>query len=237
MHLKRIDLLSGAFPAGDRYPFNLPVFRGTESVPLASPVTFFIGENGTGKSTLLRAAARRCGIHIWREPERRRIRYNEYENRLHEFLGVEWADGPVPGSFFAAEFFSHFAEMLEEWADADPGVLGYFGNESLVTKSHGQCHMAYFASRYRIKGIYFLDEPENALSPRRQIELLGILREIGASGHAQFIIATHSPLLLALPGADIFSFDFPSIRKIAYEETDYYVIYRDFLNDRARYLG
>jgi predicted ATPase len=142
----------------------------------------------------------------------------------------------VPGTLFASEIFKHFAVLLDEWASADPGQLSYFGDESLLTKSHGQCHMAYFKSRFQIKGLYLLDEPENALSPRRQIELLGVLKEAAARGHAQFVIATHSPILLALPGAEIFSFDAAPINTVRYEETDYYTIYKGFLEDRSRYL-
>jgi predicted ATPase len=237
MHIRRLRILHEAFPPGDCYPFHLPFLRLTPVVSFSSPVTFFIGENGTGKSTLLRALARRCGIHIWQEPEGHRVRYNRHEGELYRYLDVEWTAGKVPGAFFASEIFSHFTRLLDDWAASDPGLLEYFGNESLMTKSHGQCHMSFFSSRFRIAGMYLLDEPENALSPRRQLELISMLREIAATGRAQFIIATHSPILLAMPGAEILSFDRAPLEKVLYEETDYYTIYRDFLNHRERYLG
>ncbi|MDD1672591.1 MAG: AAA family ATPase, partial [Methanomicrobiales archaeon] len=151
-------------------------------------------------------------------------------------LDIEWTSERVPGAFFASEMFLHFAQILDEWAVADPGILTYFGNESLMEKSHGQSHMAYFRHRFRIKGLYLLDEPENALSPRMQLELLKLFQELNTLGTTQFIIATHSPILLAFPDAEIYSFDHTPIQKVAYEETDYYQIYRDFLTNRERYL-
>lgn len=119
---------------------------------------------------------------------------------------------------------------------ADAGCLDYFGRSSLIVKSHGQSHMAFFKNRFARKGLYLLDEPENALSPKRQLELLGLLRQFSLRGDVQFIIATHSPILLALPEAEICSFDDGPIHRVAYEETDYYRIYRDFLNNRGKYL-
>ena len=126
--------------------------------------------------------------------------------------------------------------ILDDWAAASPGLLEYFGGESLMTKSHGQSIMSFFKARYRIKGIYLLDEPETALSPKTQLELLNLLVKMGADGHAQFIIATHSPILLACPNASILSFDDASIREVSYEQTEHYKIYKDFMGNRKKYL-
>lgn len=236
MHIRSLRLLHDTFPAKNCYPFNLEVFRETETLEFLSPVAFFIGENGTGKSTLLRAIAKGSKIHIWEEREGTCDRHNPHEDQLYKSLRIEWTDGEVAGSFFASEIFRHFAEVLDTWSMADPGCLSYFGNTSLVVKSHGQSHMAFFENRFARKGLYLLDEPENALSPVRQLELLRLLRQFVARGDVQFIIATHSPILLALPEAEIFSFDSGPIRKVGYEDTGYYRIYRDFLNDRAKFL-
>jgi predicted ATPase len=236
MHLNGVALHSSDYPTKDHYPFNLPVLRQTERIPFTSAVTFFVGENGSGKSTLLQAMSRACGIHIWQEQFVTRIRHNPYENRLSRYLGMEWADGRVPGSFFGSDIFKNFARILEEWAAADPGQLDYFGGRSLLTQSHGQSTMSFFRSRFRVKGLYLLDEPEVALSPRSQLELIDVLMETGAAGHAQFIIATHSPILLACPGAVIYSFDDAPVRPVPYEETDYYKIYKGFLEDRDSFL-
>jgi predicted ATPase len=224
------------FPTREQYPFSLSVFNTPRTIAFETPVTFFAGENGTGKSTLLEAMARKCGIHIWREAERSRATHNPHEADFHRHITVEWAGEPVHGSFFGAGIFNHFTRLLDEWAADDPGQLEYFGGSSLVTQSHGQSLMAYFRSRYRIRGLYFLDEPETALSPRSQIELLSILTAMGGAGHAQFVIASHSPLLLACPGAAIYGFDAENIRPVRYEDTEHYRIYRSFLEDRDEFL-
>jgi predicted ATPase len=231
MHLRKIMFKVEQYPSRDCYPFNLQNFQKTESLRLNTPVTFFIGENGTGKSTLLKAIARRCDIHIWEPAGGLRFVVNPHEEQLYRYLEVEWSDRMVPGSFFASEIFHNFACFLDEWAVASPGTLAYFGGSSLMTKSHGQSHMAFFKSRFSKRGLYLLDEPENALSPRTQLELLSVLHRAGAAGKAQFIVATHSPLLLALPRATIYSFDQEPIAPVAYEHTDHYRMYRDFLND------
>ncbi|HBV97093.1 MAG: ATPase AAA [Peptococcaceae bacterium BICA1-7] len=235
MHLKEITLQPDKYPVRDIYPYSLEIFNATSKIVFNTPVTFFTGENGSGKSTLLRAIARRCGIFLWND-ERLSFDSNKCSEEFYRYMDIVWADGKVHGSFFASEIFRHLAKNIDEWSKADPGMLKYFGGENLLSKSHGQYHMAFFKSRYSIKGLYLLDEPENALSPKKQLELLKVLKESGQSGQAQFIIATHSPILLALPGACIYSFDHSPVKQIQYEETEYYQIYRDFLNDRDKYL-
>ena len=234
MHIKKIKFCSKLYPVPDQYPFSLPLLKSMNTIEFTTPATFFLGENGTGKSTLLEAIARKAGIHIWEGMYRTRYKVNKYEKTLCNYLDVEWVDKPVPGSFFAAEIFKNFSQLLDEWAANDAGVLSYFGNASLMTQSHGQGHMAYFKSRYGIKGVYFLDEPENALSPKMQIELLNLLAKIIRGGHAQFIIATHSPILLSLQNATILSFDSPQLKRINYKECDHYLTYKRFLNDDER---
>ena len=236
MHIRKILLDSGRFPTSEYYPFNLNILRETKSIEFLAPVTFFVGENGTGKSTLLKAVCRKCGIYIWEGIERPRVEYNPYENALHKVIDIEWTDGMVPGSFFGADIFRNFSQLLDEWAVDDPGQLTYFGGKSLMTQSHGQSLMSYFKTRYKIKGIYFLDEPETALSPSSQLELLKILQRMSMQGHAQFIIATHSPILMACPDSAIYSFDSAPIRQINYEETIHFQIYAKFMLDRKRYL-
>ncbi len=235
-HLKSVALLHEKYPTDSHYPFNLPIFNQTKGLEFDTPVTLFVGENGTGKSTLLEALALSSGIHIWRKPEGARYQVNRYEKLLHHCLSLEWSNGEVPGAYFGSDIFKDFANTLEGWAASDPGQLKYFGGKSLVTQSHGQSIMSYFRSRYQIKGLYFLDEPETALSPRSQLELLDIIGKNTQAGHAQFIIATHSPILLACARAKIYSFDYASVREIEYEETEHYQIYKNFLLDRTNYL-
>ncbi len=237
MHIDCARLHPDRYPTDERYPFNLEVLRHPTILGLAQPVTMFVGENGSGKSTLLRALARRCGIHMWRPQVGRRSAPNPYEDLLDRFISVRWTDRRVPGSFFDGETFNHFAVVLEDWAVDDPGQLKYFGGHSLLTLSHGQSLMSFFRARYAVRGIYFLDEPETALSPSSLLELLRLLVEMARAGHAQFIIATHSPILLACPGATIYSFDSAPITPIAYEDTVHYRVYREFMADPQRWVA
>jgi predicted ATPase len=237
MHLTGITLHSEKSPTHEYYPFNLPVFQQADSIAFDTPVTIFVGENGTGKSTLIRAICQKCGIHIWQDSDRVRFEHNPYEDTLCDCLSLEWSDGRVPGSFFGSDIFKYFTQALDEWAASDPGQLKYFGGRSLVSQSHGQSLMSYFNARYKIKGLYFLDEPETALSPRSQLELLNLLSGMSRAGHAQFIVATHSPILLACPEAVIYSFDQVPLRRVQYEQTEHYQIYRKFMQDRSAYLG
>jgi predicted ATPase len=236
MHLKSVVFHPDRYPTRQRYPFNLDIFRRSSRLSFDTPVTLFVGENGTGKSTLLEALAHKAGIHIWHNEDKARFEVNPYEDKFHRYLSVEWAEGPVPGSFFASSVFQDFARTLDAWAAADPGQLDYFGGKSLLTQSHGQSIMSFFKARYRIKGLYLLDEPETALSPKTQIDLLKLLAEIGAAGRAQFIIATHSPILLACPGATIYSFDHAPIQPVAYEDTQHYQTYKSFMADHRKYI-
>ena len=238
MHLKKVELNPEKYPTRDHYPFNLELFQQTCSISLDSPVTFFVGENGSGKSTLVEAITRKCGIYIWQGILRPRYNASPYENALYQTISIEWANGRrVNGSFFGSDIFNNFARILDEWLTMDPGLLKYFGGKSLLSQSHGQSLMAYFKSRLTIRGLYILDEPETALSPKSQLELLGLLKKAGRSGQAQFIIATHSPILLACPGARILTFDDPPVRSIEYEDTSHYRIYRDFMADPKQYIS
>ena len=235
-HLKEVRLLSEQYPTRNHHPFNIDVLQKTRNIPFSSPVTFFIGENGSGKTTLLEALARRCHIHIWSGAENTRIDPNPYEEMLFLYLEIEWADGVVPGSFFSSQIFRNFAVLVEMWEADNPGQIDYFGGKSLVAQSHGQSIMSFFRSRYRIKGLYLLDEPETALSPKSQLELLKLLQEMSALGHAQFIIATHSPILLACPGSVIYSFDHSPVKTVHYEDTEHYQIYKSFMENPAKHV-
>jgi len=236
VHLNRVLFHPDRYPTDCHYPFNLPLFHQTREIVFDSPITLFVGENGSGKSTLLEALAHQCGIYIWRREVGRRFENNPFEDKLCRYISVKWADGRVPGSFFGSSVFQDFAQFLEEWATVDAGQLEYFGGKSLITQSHGQSIMSYFKSRYRIQGLYLLDEPETALSPATQLELLKLLTKEGKAGHAQFIIATHSPILLACPKASIYSFDHIPVTAVKYEETMHYRIYKAFMNDPHGYI-
>ncbi len=236
MHLIKVRINSENYPASRFYPFNVPILREATELTFRRPVAFFVGENGSGKSTLLDAITRKCGIHIWDKPRRHIAHNNPYETRLADYITVTWANGSVPGSLFRAETFREFADFLDDVALCDPGRLKYHGGRILNMLSHGEAILSYFSGRYHVKGLYLLDEPETALSPSSQVRFLKILRELEAGGHAQFIMATHSPILLAYPGAQIFSFDLSRIKEVDYEDTSHYRLYKQFFTDRSVFL-
>jgi len=237
MYITEIEIQSERYPTDKCYPFNVPTLQEPQTLTLDRPVVFFVGENGSGKSTLLEALCRKCGIHIWDKPKRHIAHNNPYESRFSDYVEVTWANGQVPGSLFRAETFREFADFLDDVALCDPGRLEYHGGRILNVLSHGQGILSYLATRYRIPGLYFLDEPEAALSPTSQVKFLRLLQGLSAQGHAQFIIATHSPILLALPGAQIYHFVAPAIQEIAYTDTEHYRIYKQFLADPSAYLA
>jgi predicted ATPase len=237
MHLEKVTFKHNTFPTTEVYPFNLKLLQETRDIVFSKPVTFFVGENGSGKTTVLKGICRCCGIHIWQDEERRRYQNNPYEEELHRYLDIEWADGHVPGSYYGSQIFQDFTKSLDDWAVATPGILEYFGGESLMTKSHGQSLMAYFTARYKIKGLYLLDEPEAALSPKTQLALLKLFSELTKDGNAQFIVASQSPILLAYPDALIYSFDHIPLKTIRYEDTEHFRVYHDFLANWRKYTG
>ncbi len=236
MHLIKVRINSENYPTSRYYPFNIPILRETPVLTFRRSVAFFVGENGSGKSTLLDAITRKCNIHIWDKPRRHVAHNNPYETRLANCITVTWANGSVPGSLFRAETFRDFADFLDDVALCDPGRLKYHGGHILNTLSHGEAILSYFSGRYHIKGLYILDEPEAAFSPSSQVRFLKLLRRLEAEGHAQFIMATHSPILLAYPGAQIFSFDSSRIKEVDYEDTEHYRIYKQFFTDRSAFL-
>lgn len=212
------------------YPFSVRAFRQGIDITFRTNVTFFVGENGSGKSTLLEALAECCGFN----PEggnRDHHRENLAErSELARALRLSWLPKVAEGFFMRAESFYNFATYIEQVSD-----LRAYGGKSLHQQSHGESFLSLFTNRFE-QGIYILDEPEAALSPQRQLSFLRIIHELEAPAHAQFLIATHSPIILSYPGAVLFSLDGDSIPEIAYLETEQYRVTRDFLNAPERYF-
>jgi predicted ATPase len=231
--LTEVEVRGDEYPPGDLYPFNIGPLQGRQKLTFNQSVTFLVGENGSGKSTLVEAIARQCGLHIWHQPKRRTA---VSVMRLSDHLGVTLTNGSVKGGLFSAETFRDWAEFIDEVTSLDPGQAKYHGGFGLTARSHGEGLLAYFRGRYQIPGLYFLDEPEAALSPASQLDLLRLLDEYRQRGHAQFIIATHSPILMALPGAQILSFGTDAITEVDYRETEHFRIYRDFLANPESFL-
>jgi predicted ATPase len=236
MYITRVRINMEDYPTDCCYPFNVSILKETPQLRLRRPSAFFVGENGSGKSTLLDAIARKCGMHIWHKPKRHLAHENPYEDRLADYIDLTWANGRVSGSLFRAETFYDLADFLDDLALCDPGRLKYHGGRLLNVLSHGEGILSYFSGRFRLKGLYILDEPEAALSPASQVRFLKLLQQLEDEGHAQFIMATHSPILLAYPGAQIFSFDSDHVTEVSYEETAHYRIYKQFFTDSNAFL-
>ncbi|CAM4214984.1 AAA family ATPase [Paenibacillus xylanexedens] len=231
MYLRSVELLSAKIENRDQYPFDIPAIRSLERLELTNNVTFFVGENGSGKSTLLEGIAHQCGFNTAGGGRNNTYETHASESSLGNYLRLAWLPKITNGFFMRSESFYQFASHV----DAMPESLQYYGGRSLHEQSHGESFLNLFVNRFSSKGIYLLDEPEAALSPARQLSLLRILHDL--SGTSQFIIATHSPILLGYPEAEILSFDDSHIQEVAYEETDHYQITRSFLENRDRMLN
>jgi predicted ATPase len=213
-----------------RYPFNIRAYSRGINLELKGNVTFLVGENGSGKSTLVEAIAECCGFNP--EGGNRDHHFAAFADRsdLAQALRLVWQPKVTEGFFLRAESFFNFANFLEEVSD-----FRAYGGKSLLEQSHGESFLALFKNRFE-QGIYLLDEPEAALSPQRQLSFLKIIHDLESSGHAQFIISTHSPIILSYPEAVLLSLDGDSICEVAYRETEHYQITRDFLNAPERFF-
>lgn len=235
--LRSAVILGDEFPLRDRYPFNIAPLQGHRELNFRGAVSFFVGENGCGKSTLIKALARRCGLNTWGQPERVLQSGELSAAALAAFLQVALAKEAFSGGLFSAEGFRNWAEFLDDVARLDPGQARFHGGGDLTARSHGEGLLAYFRARYKVPGLYLLDEPESALSPASQMELLRVLGAYQRSGQAQFVIATHSPILMALPGGQVFEFSSTGIAEVAYERSAHFRLYRDFLTDPGSFLS
>ncbi len=224
----------------DAYPFHIPSFHGGDiHISFSSPVTFFVGENGSGKSTLLEAIAISGGFNPGGGSKNTLNEQRRSESELHDHLILSWRKKPFDGFFLRAESFFNFATFLEDW-ERDTGINFHapYGGKSLHEQSHGESFLALMKNRFK-KGIFLLDEPEAALSPVRQLTFLSLLHSLIKNGESQFIIATHSPILLSYPGATILQFNEKGIQAALYEETEHFKVTKDFLDNQNlffRYL-
>lgn len=217
-----------------QYPFSVPLIKNTQHIPFTKPVTFFVGENGSGKSTLLEAMASAVGFNSEGGNKNTQFKTCESvsESLLADRMKLTWSFKPLEGYFFRAESFFNLASYLD-----NAGInMNYYGGKSLHHQSHGESFISFFNNRLGDSGFYILDEPEAALSPQRQLSLLRIIHDLTKDCTAQFIIATHSPILLAYPNATIYSCDSEQLREITYTETLHYQITKRFLDNPDLYL-
>ena len=234
MLLKRITLMAEDIPSFEEYPFTIEAIATLGELQFEKPVTFFVGENGSGKSTLLEGIADRCGFNTAGGGRNNLFVVHAAAAPLSDYLRLSWLHKISNGFFLRAESFYHFATHIDE---VDESGFRDYGGRSLLEQSHGESFLSLFLNRFQEQAIYLLDEPEAALSPQRQLTLLKIIHDLVKDGDAQFIIATHSPILLGYPEADILSFDGEGITKIDYEETEHYQITHYFLQNRERMLA
>ncbi|USG66158.1 AAA family ATPase [Brevibacillus ruminantium] len=230
MYLRSLEVLRSENSDRTTYPFSIPALRDLDSLSFHTNVTFFVGENGSGKSTLLEAIAYQCGFHTAGGGKNNFYEVDASGSALGEAIRLSWLPKITNGFFLRAETFYHFASHL----DTMPESLKYYGGRSLHAQSHGEAFLSLFTHRFGKKAIYLLDEPEAALSPARQLVLLKIMKEL--ENEAQFLIATHSPILLGYPGAQILNFDAQPLEEIRYEETMHYMVTKRFLGNREKML-
>jgi predicted ATPase len=223
-------------PSFDEYPFTIPAIGGLEELRFDQPVTFLVGENGSGKSTLLEAIAVASGLNAEGGSRNFNFATRASHSGLSQYLHLTRSQRRIRDAYFLrAESYFNVATNIEDLDRADGQFLGgvpvitYYGGKSLHEQSHGESFFALFQNRLGGDGFYIFDEPEAALSPLRQLAFLTRLHELVGEG-SQFLIATHSPILMAYPQASIYLLDGGAPRLVAYRDTEHYEITRNFLN-------
>lgn len=262
MHLRAIKYIEPNNP--NKYPFNIPLFEYFEGLEFRAPVTIFVGENGTGKSTLIEGIAAAVGSITIGEDSIDYDKSMESARELSRNLRLTWNIKTRKGFFLRAEDFISYAkrltqmksELQQELREVDNtyknrsefarnlAKMPYSSSlyeleeqygDGLETKSHGESFLELFSSRFVPDGLYILDEPETPLSPMKQLALISMIKEM-VEQNAQFIIATHSPILMAIPEATIISFDKYPIREVDYNDLEHVNLTKDFLNNPEQYL-
>ena len=238
-YLLHLELMRERIPDAGRFPYTLPAVRNLTRLAFHPKVTFLIGENGSGKSTLIEAVAVACGLNPEGGSRNFSFATRASHSPLDECLRLARTTA-FPGDtfFLSAESFYNVASEIER-LDEEPGgppIIASYGGVSLHEQSHGESFFALFKNRFREHGLYLMDEPEAALSPRRQLEFLSLLHDYVRQG-CQFLIATHSPILMAYPDARIYVVDGAGIRTVAYAETEHYQITRGFLSNPEQALS
>lgn len=238
-YIRSINLIRDSVPTFKKYPFNIPSIRLLDELSFHPSVTFIVGENGMGKSTLLEAIAISLGFN----PEGGSLNFNfstfdSYSDLSNHLKVIKGIDKPRDGFFLRAESFYNLASNIEE-LDREPRagsrIIDSFGGVSLHNQSHGEAFFSTFMNRFGGYSIYILDEPEAALSPLRQLSMLSRIHQL-TNQNSQFIIATHSPLLMSYPSSKILELTDNGIKESILEEIDHYKIMKQFFDNKERLL-
>lgn len=237
-YIRSVELSRDKVDSFEDYPFCLRAIRGLSTLDFHPRVTFFVGENGTGKSTILEAIAAAYGFN----PEGGTKNFNFSSMNTHSDLYnyiklVKGVKKPRDGFFLRAESLYNVATNIDELdseASGSPKIIDSYGGRSLHEQSHGESFLSIFLNRFGGHGVYILDEPEAALSPSRQMTMLTRMHELVKDG-SQFIIATHSPIIMAYPDCSIYEIK-EDIQHVRYEETEHYQVMKSFINNREKML-
>jgi len=237
--IKSLYLKKNEISSYDNFPFNLPIIRHFTELYFHPNVTYIVGENGMGKSTLLEAIAIKLGFNA--EGGTLNFNFSSYDSHsnLEQYLRLSKGVYKAKDSFFfRAETFYNLATNIEE-LDQEPysggKIIDSFGGKSLHEQSHGESFFAAFMNRFQGNGLYILDEPEAALSPLRQMSMLTRINELVHQG-SQFIISTHSPIIMAYPNAKIIQLSEDGLKETKLEDTDHYSLMKQFFDDKDRLL-
>lgn len=222
------------------YLQGIPSLSKGLQLKLGTNVSFFVGENGSGKSTLLEGIAEQCGFGLRggnrNHHQNHGHRFEGYQSALARYLQLSWTPRRISEGFFMrAESFFNFASYIDELALEDDKILEAYGGRSLHEQSHGESFLALFNNQFEA-GIYILDEPEAALSPARILAFMSVIHRLEQSGRAQFLIATHSPMLICYPGATIYQFDEGGVRQTRYQDTEHFYLTKSFLDNPKLYF-
>ncbi|NHN35310.1 AAA family ATPase [Paenibacillus agricola] len=237
--LRGIELDRDRVPTFDSYPFNLGVIQSLGSLEFHPKVTYIVGENGMGKSTLMESIAVAWGFNAEGGTQNFSFSTQSTHSNLHEFIRlIRGLHRPRDGFFFRAESYYNLAtdiERLDKEASFGPPIIDSYGGKSLHEQSHGESFFATFIHRFGGQGLYILDEPEAALSPLRQMAMLARIHDL-VQKNSQFIISTHSPILMAYPDSIIYNLTPQGMETMILEETDHYMIMKQFLNNKDKML-
>ncbi|OMF20410.1 AAA family ATPase [Paenibacillus sp. FSL H8-0548] len=239
LYLRSAKLLRESVPSFEEYPFHLSAIRNLDELGFHPKVTYIVGENGMGKSTLMEAIAIGLGFNA----EGGTINFNfsteATHSELHHYLRLaRSAIKPRDGFFFRAESYYNLATNIDQMDRAGGfggRIIDSYGGKSLHQQSHGESFFATFLHRFNGNGLYMMDEPEAALSPFRQMAMLSRIHQL-VEQRSQFIIATHSPILMAYPDSVIYNLTSEGIERTTLEETDHYMLMKQFINNREKML-